>query len=88
MIAYLARLSIDCGAYEAAFGRSPLEDFAPHWRVLEEARLVRVEGRDRIELTPSDMFYADAIAGLLAHWRILEIAEERDDLAALRQHMG
>ncbi len=84
----LARLSIDCDAYEAAFGRSPLADFARHWEVVEEAQLVRVVDRKRIELTPSGMFYADAIAGLLAHARILEMANERDDLAALRQHMG
>jgi oxygen-independent coproporphyrinogen-3 oxidase len=84
----LARLAIDCGAYEAAFGASPLADFAPHWEVLENARLVRREGAARIEPTPAGMFYADAIAGLLAHQRVDELRDMRDDDAARRHRMG
>ncbi len=84
----LARLAIDCGAYEAAFGASPLADFEPHWQVLEDARLVRRDGAARIELTPAGMFYADAIAGLLAHRRVTELRDVLDDTSARRHRMG
>src|SRR5262249_57666431 len=88
LLGVLARLSIDGRAYEAWFGDSPLEDFAAHWQVLEDAQLVRRADRARIELTSDGMFYADAIAGLLAHRRIGPLQPYRADRAARQSHMG
>jgi oxygen-independent coproporphyrinogen-3 oxidase len=84
----LARLAIHRGEYEERFGADPLVDFAPHWEVLEEARLVRRDGQARIELTPTGMFYADAIAGLLAHHRVRLLRQEVDERLGIRQPMG
>ncbi|HWU85654.1 MAG TPA: radical SAM protein [Kofleriaceae bacterium] len=83
----LARLSIDRAAYEAYFGTDPLTDFAPHWQALEEARLVRLDGPARIEPTPEGMFYADAIAGLLAHEQAGELKRLIGDRAGSRRHL-
>ncbi|WP_224368795.1 radical SAM protein [Hyalangium versicolor] len=81
----LARLQFDCSAYERFFGTNPFADFPSHFEVLEEARLVRFEGRVA-HLTPEGMFYADSIAGLLAHRRV-QTLHENDERAA-RYHMG
>jgi oxygen-independent coproporphyrinogen-3 oxidase len=62
----LARLRIDGAAYERVFGSSPFEDFAASFELFEEAHLLRREGQVA-HLTPEGMFYADSIAGLLAH---------------------
>lgn len=83
----LSRLSIDCGAYEQFFGTDPDADFPSHFSGLEDARLVRRQDAS-IELTPEGMFYADAIAGLLAHRRVAQLREGSDDRAAVHQHMG
>ena len=83
----LARLSIDCAAYERCFGADPAADFPGDFAVLEEARLVRRRGAT-IELTPEGMFYADAVVGLLAHRRVAELRAGADDRDALDQHMG
>jgi len=64
----LARGSIDCAKYECFFGTDPFTDFPSHFPLLEDARLVRCAGQT-IDLTPEGMFYADSVAGLLAHLR-------------------
>jgi coproporphyrinogen III oxidase-like Fe-S oxidoreductase len=83
----LSRLSIDCSAYELFFGTDLEADFPSCFSALEDARLVRRQGA-RIELTPEGMFYADAVAGLLAHRRVAELRRGADDRVGLRQHMG
>ncbi|WP_342380382.1 radical SAM protein [Myxococcus stipitatus] len=81
----LARLQVDCHAYERSFGTNPFWDFPEHFELLTEARLITFA--DRIaHLTPVGMFYADAIAGLFAHRRVLELREM--DEGALRDPMG
>jgi oxygen-independent coproporphyrinogen-3 oxidase len=83
----LARLSIDRSQYKAFFGSDPLADFEPHFRLLEEAGLVHLHA-NALELTPEGMFYADAVAGLLAHQRVVELRNPpRDDDSAFH-HMG
>ncbi|WXH27514.1 hypothetical protein WA016_01438 [Myxococcus stipitatus] len=68
----LARLQIDCPAYERFFGTNPFWDFPSHFELLMDARLITLE--DRVgRLTPEGMFYADAIAGLFAHRRVVEL---------------
>lgn len=80
----LARLSIDRAAYDAFFGSDVVADFAGHFELLEDARLVRVS-ESRVTVTPEGMFYADAIAGLLASGRAAELRNAND---ALPQAMG
>ncbi len=81
----LSRLAIDRAAYAAWFGEDPTASFALHLDALEEARLVRCDSQ-AIALTPTGMFYADAVAGLLAHNRIIEL--RRPEREAIRDHMG
>lgn len=83
----LARLSIDRATYKHFFGTDPLDDFPTQFDALERARLVRCDA-GAIELTPEGMFYADAVAGLLAHVRVVELRDGEDDRAVRRQHMG
>jgi oxygen-independent coproporphyrinogen-3 oxidase len=84
----LARFSIDRVGYERFFGTDPCSDFPSHFRVLEEARLVRCDST-AIELTPAGMFYADSVAGLLAHQRVDELRDRIDDgVMAHHHHMG
>jgi coproporphyrinogen III oxidase-like Fe-S oxidoreductase len=83
----LAGLAIDCAQYERFFGTDPVSDFPWCFQLLEDAGLVRSNGR-ALELTPEGMFYADAVAGLIAHRRVAELREETDDHAATHQHMG
>jgi coproporphyrinogen III oxidase-like Fe-S oxidoreductase len=85
-----ARLSVDGGAYQAFFGSDPHADFDLDFQVLQDARLLRAEGRT-IELTPGGMFYADAVVGLLASRRVAELRADSNDGALIDtfgQHMG
>lgn len=82
----LARLAIDCAGYQRFFGTTPLRDFPAQFQLLEEARLVQ-HGDQTIELTPEGMFYADAVAGLLAHTQVATL-RKAGDLGAVRHHMG
>jgi oxygen-independent coproporphyrinogen-3 oxidase len=81
----LARLAIDRAAYAARFGADPGQRFARELEALEDAHLVRCS-REEIALTPTGMFYADAVTGLLAGARVAELREAVSD--AHRQHMG
>jgi oxygen-independent coproporphyrinogen-3 oxidase len=81
-----ARLAIDRRAYRRFFAADAVDDFAAAFEALERARLV-VCANDAIELTEEGMFYADAVAGLLAHERTKELRAELDDVA-VRQAMG
>jgi hypothetical protein len=54
--------------------------------VLGAARLIRTT-EAAVELTPEGMFYADAVAGLLAHDRVQQLRAASDD-GAEHQHMG
>lgn len=81
----LSRITIDRAAYAAWFGEDPAASFALHLDALEETQLVRCDSQ-AITLTPTGMFYADAVAGLLAHNRIIEL--RRSDREAIRDHMG
>lgn len=83
----LSRLSVDCASYARFFGTDPVADFPLEVGALEDARLVHRRAVT-IQLTPDGMFYADAVAGLLAHRRVVELREGADDRAALEQPMG
>ncbi|MFX0063790.1 MAG: radical SAM protein [Candidatus Hermodarchaeota archaeon] len=63
----IASLGIDISAYKSYFGTSPQEDFPTEFQALRNAQLLNFEN-GKILLTPTGMFYADTIAGLLA-WR-------------------
>jgi oxygen-independent coproporphyrinogen-3 oxidase len=75
----LARLSIDRAAYASFFGTDVVADFARHFELLEDARLVTVSDA-RVTLTPEGMFYADAVAGLLAAHRASQLRDGNDTL--------
>ncbi|MFX0095229.1 MAG: radical SAM protein, partial [Candidatus Hodarchaeota archaeon] len=63
----IAMLGIDIATYKSHFGMSPHKDFPTEFQALQDAQLINIKN-DKILLTPSGMFYADSIAGLLA-WR-------------------
>jgi oxygen-independent coproporphyrinogen-3 oxidase len=75
----LARLAIDRAAYDSFFGSDVVADFPRHFELLEDARLVRVT-ESSVTVTPEGMFYADAIAGLLASARAAELQSANDSL--------
>lgn len=68
----LSRGVVDRAAYKRAFRAHALEEFAPHWQVLEEAGLILRDKRE-LRLSPKGMFYADSVAGLLSHERVVEL---------------
>jgi oxygen-independent coproporphyrinogen-3 oxidase len=76
----LALTSLERGAYEDFFGTDLVRDYAHHFRLLEDARLVRVSG-GTVSVTPEGMFFADAIAGLLASSRAAELRDTNDSVA-------
>jgi coproporphyrinogen III oxidase-like Fe-S oxidoreductase len=61
----LAALDVDRHRYRALFNRDAMEDFAPELGAARDAGLIDVT-RDAIRPTPRGMFYADAIAAVLA----------------------
>lgn len=65
----LSRLEVDRIRYRSFFGTELLTDFAQEWESLQNRRLVEV-GEQTVRLTPRGMFYADSVAGLLAHQRV------------------
>jgi coproporphyrinogen III oxidase-like Fe-S oxidoreductase len=83
----LARCFIDRTQYKAFFGSDPLTDFSPEFQILEDAKLIRGD-EQKTELTPEGMFYADSIAGLLAHQRVVRLRAKASRRAAMHQHMG
>jgi oxygen-independent coproporphyrinogen-3 oxidase len=85
----LALLGIESAAYRAFFGSEPIADFAPHIAALEAAGLMVVPaGGDAgaRSLTPEGMFYADAVAGLLASGRVTSLRSR--DRGAVMYTMG
>lgn len=68
-----SKRAVDGAAYREFFGTFPWEDFADVFSVLEREGLVRRKG-DQLALTPEGMFFADAVAGLLAENRVRQIA--------------
>jgi oxygen-independent coproporphyrinogen-3 oxidase len=83
----LSRLSIDRMNYQDFFGTDACADFAPQIDVLDAAGLVRCDA-GAVRLTPAGMFYADAVAGLLAHQRQKELRRPADHGSAMHHHMG
>jgi coproporphyrinogen III oxidase-like Fe-S oxidoreductase len=81
----LSRLAIDRAVYAVRFGIDPGKRFALELEVLEAAGLVLCS-RDEIALTPTGMFYADAVTGLLASERVAQLGVPIRH--AHRQHMG
>lgn len=75
----LSALRVDAQAYRAFFGTDAVADFSQAFAAIEAAGLIEVPG---LKLTPKGMFYADAVAGLLAHRRV-----KRDD-RVLHHSMG
>jgi oxygen-independent coproporphyrinogen-3 oxidase len=72
----IASLTIDRAAYVTHHGRDPLVDFGEAFATLSDAGLVAISP-ERIDVTPLGMFYADAIAGLLA-WRRMQTFKHQD----------
>ncbi len=69
----IAALGIDRAEYARLFGSDPLAElFAPH----SAAGLVTITAA-RVDITPRGMFFADAIAGLLA-WRRMQTFRIQD----------
>jgi oxygen-independent coproporphyrinogen-3 oxidase len=81
----LALTAVDRARYHAFFGTDLAADFAPRFEIAEERGLVTIDA-DRIALTPSGMFYADAVAGLLAADRVSELRSS--DEGATPYRMG
>lgn len=75
----LARLALDRDVYRARFGSDVVDDHAPAFDALERELLVDVDDA-AVRLTPRGMFYADAVAGLLA-WPRTAILRRRPGLA-------
>jgi len=80
----LALTSIERLGYEEFFGSDLVGDYARHFELLEDARLLRVSGA-RVSLTAEGMFFADAVAGLLASSRAAELRDTNDSVG---QAMG
>ena len=68
----LPLLSLDRRRYTRLFGSDVADDFAPVLDAARRADLLTFSER-AIELTPKGMFFADAIAGLLAEDRVAEV---------------
>jgi oxygen-independent coproporphyrinogen-3 oxidase len=64
----LARLHVDRATYRTAFGADLADHFGEALDAIQEAGLVTLDA-DALHLTPRGMFYADAVAGLLAWHR-------------------
>ena len=69
---HVSGLRMDRLAYRSAYGTDPVEDFRDAFAVLTSAGLVNVRP-DEIELTAKGMFFADAVAGLLASQRVQQL---------------
>lgn len=78
----LARLALDRHVYQARFGTDALADHAAAFEVLQEEGLVAIDARE-VRLTPRGMFFADAVAGLLA-WPRTSVLRTRAGLATGR----
>lgn len=72
----LPRLVVDRAGYRADVGSELADDFAPQLAALAEADLVRLDP-DAVRLTERGMFYADSVAGLLAHERVTRLRSRR-----------
>lgn len=79
---------IEGAAFTTAFGVTPKEAYGDLLAELERAQLMRaVDAVGRHELTPTGMFYADAVVGLLAHRRIAALADAGRELQSFHGHM-
>lgn len=83
----LSRLHIDLAAYRAFFGTAFEADFAAELACLVDQDLLR-RTEARVELTPEGMFFADAVAGLLAHRRLASLGVAPRAPAAREDRMG
>ena len=79
----LSLTAVDRARYRAFFGTDPVADFTPRFEIAEERGLVAIDA-DRIALTPSGMFYADAVAGLLATDRVNALRASDDGATPYR----
>jgi oxygen-independent coproporphyrinogen-3 oxidase len=84
MTRQLAALAIDRADYTAMMGSDAVTDFPRYFETFEEAGLLHIEPA-RISLTPEGMFFADAVAGLLAAKRADQLRGEND---SRRHSMG
>jgi oxygen-independent coproporphyrinogen-3 oxidase len=82
----LARLEVDRATYRTSLGTDPLEDFPGAFGALADADLVTIDDR-AVRLTERGMFYADAVAGLLA-WRRVDTLRARRRLPMVRDAEG
>lgn len=75
----LSRLALDRGVYRLRFGTDVVADHAAAFEALTREHLVDVDASS-VRLTPRGMFYADAVAGLLA-WQRSAVLKKRPGLA-------
>ncbi len=72
----LALLGFDRRAYRRHFGADPLDRFPAELETAAKAGLLDL-GDEHVALTPTGMFYADTVAGLLAWRRLAELQMKR-----------
>jgi coproporphyrinogen III oxidase-like Fe-S oxidoreductase len=83
----LSRLAIDRAAFQAFFAEDPVAWLGSRAEILRAADLIEVQPH-QIALTPRGMFYADSVAGLIAHTRVLALRQQADDADGRKNPMG
>ena len=68
----LPRMRVSRSAYNRVFRTDLVEDYLEPLEALQAERLVEWD-QEELRLTPKGMFYADSVAGLLAHERVGEL---------------
>ena len=76
----LSALRIERASYRAFFGTDAVNDFTEAFAAAQDRGLVTVDA-SAVALTPRGMFYADAVAGLVASRRAAELRAENESLA-------
>src|SRR5262249_27723371 len=77
----LSALAVDRARYRVCFGTDIVHDFTDVVEAVAECGLVDV-GPQSLALTPRGMFFADAVAGLFASRRAVELRSANDSRAA------
>ena len=79
---------IDGAGFAAAFGVAPGEAYGDLLAELERMQLLKPVDASRLHaLTPTGMFYADAVVGFLSHRRLAALADAGRELRSFHGHM-
>ena len=87
MTRQISLLRIRRDTFRETFGADPTAFFPEEFEALEKKGLVHAE-HDAIRLTPRGMFYADSVAGLLAHRRTVALGKYSGMNTSRPHHMG